>query len=105
LSVASSTTLESVLETLSERADSVGLPLLSGEEAQCAQAEGNKGTLVSPCDAQLIFYFTLASIYVTPILYSVSLLIQPTCIARSIRNLRGHLSNMATRICFHFCLV
>jgi len=39
MSVESSTTLESVQETPSERVGSLGLPLLSGEEALCAGAE------------------------------------------------------------------
>ena len=39
MSVESSTTLESVQETPSERVGSLGLPLLSGEEELCAGAE------------------------------------------------------------------
>ena len=37
--------------------------------------------------------------------YSVSLLIQPTCIGKSIRNVQGHWSNSATRLCFYSYLV
>ena len=40
-----------------------------------------------------------------PMLYFISLLMQPTRIGRSIRNLRGHLSNSATRLRFYFYLV
>ena len=40
-----------------------------------------------------------------PTLYSISLLMQPTRIGRSIRNLRGHLSDSATRLCIYCYLV
>jgi len=60
---------------------------------------------VAPCDAQLIFYPTLASTYALFYFYSIPLLMQPTRIGRSIRNLRGHLSNSATRLCFYSYLV
>jgi len=38
-------------------------------------------------------------------LYSISLLMQPTRIGRSIRNLRGYLCSSATRLCFYLYLV